>query len=191
MFYTNSSVYSSRFSTMIKRLSWAQQTSIHVKVLLISPHFESAWCERISVRMFVQVQACTCNSMLSDNAPHAYASHSFEVRWNQQYAWNRHSYTCTLLFILTNQDRKPNTIFSFSVYWRTVEQVPIYLSIFLSLVAITLVTTSFLLSLLYSYLHIPTCIYVVTRSYSSHTILCALVMSIYPSQRRSDMVELY
>ena len=54
-------------------------------VLLISPHFECAWRERISVCMFVQVQACTCTSMLSSNAPHAYASRSFEVRWNQQY----------------------------------------------------------------------------------------------------------
>ena len=55
-----------------------------ILVLLISPHFEWAWRERISVRMFVQVQASTCTSMLSGNAPHAYASRSrsFEVRWN-------------------------------------------------------------------------------------------------------------
>ena len=38
-------------------------------VLLISPHFESVWRGRISVRMFVQVQACTCASTLSGNAP--------------------------------------------------------------------------------------------------------------------------
>ena len=56
-----------------------------------SPRFERAWCEHISMCMFVQVQPCTCTSMLSGNAPHAHASLSrlFKVRWNQQYKWLR------------------------------------------------------------------------------------------------------
>ena len=53
-----------------------QAGSHNAQVLLISPHFEWAWHEYTSVHMFVQVQACTCTSTLSDNAPHAYASRS-------------------------------------------------------------------------------------------------------------------
>ena len=46
-----------------------------------------AWAYQLAYAKFVQAPACTCTSRLSGNAPHAYASrsHSFEVRWNQQY----------------------------------------------------------------------------------------------------------
>ena len=46
----------------------------------VSLRMSVAW--HISMHMFVQVQACTCASMLSVNAPHVYAlrSRSFEVR---------------------------------------------------------------------------------------------------------------
>ena len=60
-------------------------------VLLISPHFQWAWCERISVHMFVQVQACNCTSTLSVNAPHAYASHS-HLRFTLTLTVHTHAY---------------------------------------------------------------------------------------------------